>query len=74
MRFSVRFILFGLMPYLAVMATLWTDKAPLSGEAALIVGYYFTLFWPLIVALGFIALDRVDQAAKQAPSESKDEV
>jgi hypothetical protein len=49
--------LFGVTPYLAVMGALMSGAVPISDELALILAYYFTLYWPLLVALLFIALD-----------------
>jgi len=57
MRFNLRFILLGVMPYIAVVGAIWSGAFVRSLHAALTLSCYFTLFYPFVLALGFLFFD-----------------
>lgn len=67
MRFNIRFILFGVMPFLAIMAAVasWTPRA-----VTFVFGYYFTFIW----WGGFVAITQRQANARRVKKEAADEV
>lgn len=67
MRFNIRFILFGVMPFLAILAAVasWTPRA-----VTFVFGYYFTFIWWGV----FVAITQRPASTRSLVDGAADEV